>query len=416
MFWMVYRGEGKMLKKRIDEIDILRGLTFLAIVMQHTLASFMYSPGITKEPALIAAFLLTLVRYAVPMFIFITGLVLFYNYGDGKLDYWDFIKKRFTQIFLPYFIWTIIYLVWVSLISGVPASSLGAVMGKISILTISGAGYYHLWFMVAILQFYLLFPLFKWLVSINKVRNIVTLSLCFVFHICLLCLYWYQVPLVWESIQSPIFKTLLAYRDRIFISWFFYFMLGAFAGIYVDKLRYILKATLKINIIVYLISFGLIFYQLMQTSHISSSGSYILNNQFTGPLNYMMVVFITSSMFMIYYLSQTLFMKHTTIMKTLKTFGRYSFGCYFIHAFVLFYINAFTQMYFNWIGIIGQVMISFIACSTLSLLACFAISRIRIPVGNLFTGHIPYDHAPKIPLFEKEPIEDSRLDYKSHAG
>jgi len=404
-----------MLNNRIDEIDILRGLAFLAIVMQHTLASFIYNPDITKGPALIAAFLLTLARFAVPMFIFITGLVLFYNYGDRNFNYWVFTKKRFTQIFLPYFIWTILYFVWVSFINGVPATSLGDVMDKITELTIFGEGYYHLWFMVTILQFYLLFPLFKLLVSKNQRVNMVTLSLCFLFHIGLLYIYQHQVPLVLDSIQSPIFKTVLEYRDRIFISWLFYFMLGGFAGLYANKLRYILNASLKFNTALYLVSFSFIFYQLIKTSHISPSGGYILNLQFTGPLNYLMVVFISSSLLMICYLSQTLFMKNKTIMKILDTFGRYSFGCYFIHAFVLFHVDKLVEIHLNWMGIIGQVMISFFACSALSLLACFTISKIRIPIGNLFTGHDPYK-PPKTPLIIEEDSEPSGLECKSHTG
>ncbi len=403
-----------MLKNRIDEIEILRGLTFLAIVMQHTLAGFIYQPDIAKGSALAAAFLLTLVRYAVPMFIFITGLVLVYNYGEGEFHYGNFIKKRFTQILLPYFIWTIVYFVWVSFINGIPASDLGTVIRKVAKLTLSGEGYFHLWFMVVVLQIYLLFPLFRGLLSRNKVRNIITLAVCFVFNVGLLALFQYKSPIIIESIQSPLLQTLYGYRDRIFVSWIFYFMLGAFAGLYVDRLRDFLKTTLKTNIFVYLWSFSLIFYYLIKSSHIST-GSYILNNQLTGPLNYMMVVFITSSLLMTYYLAMTFFMRHKHIRQILTTFGRYSLGCYFIHAGVLFYVDALVDKYMPWLSTIGQVMVVFAICSALSLGACFAMSRIRIPLGNLLTGRDSYAPGPAISQFNPNHDEPSRSEYNSQA-
>jgi surface polysaccharide O-acyltransferase-like enzyme len=400
-----------MFKTRIDEIEILRGLTFLAIVMQHTLASFIYSPDITKGSALTAALLLTLVRYAVPMFIFITGMVLVYNYGEGDFSYSTFIKKRFTQIFLPYFIWTSIYFVWVSFTNGIPASDLDVIMRKIAKLTLSGEGYFHLWFMVVVLQIYLLFPLFRSLLSRNHVKNMVTLSICFILNFGLLYLFQHKSPQIMASLHSSLLITLYEYRDRIFISWIFYFMFGAFAGFYIDQLRYILKTSLKTNIFVYFCSLGLVLYYLLKTSHTDTTANYILNNQFNGPLNYMMMVFITSSLLMVYYLAQTVLNQHKTTRQILTSFGRYSYGCYFIHAFMLFYVYALVHKYLTELGTIGQVIVIFGVCSALSLFACFALSRIRIPLGNLLTGRNAYNSS--VPQFQAEIDERISFDHNN---
>jgi membrane-bound acyltransferase YfiQ involved in biofilm formation len=81
-------------------------------------------------------------------------------------------------------------------------------------------------------------------------------------------------------------------------------------------------------------------------------------------------------------------MKTRIIREVLNTFGRYSFGCYFVHALILFYITAFTTKYLNWLDTIGQVMLSFAACCSFSLFACFLLSKITFPMGNLFVGKI----------------------------
>lgn len=148
-----------MHKHRLYEVDILRGMTFLAIVVQHVLAVFLYSPRLTTADALFSAIILVFIRYAVPMFILITGLVLFYNHGEGNFHYGTFLRKRFTQIFIPYAIWTMIYYLWSGM---VPGSTSGFLIdwGR---LILSGEACYHLWFMVAIMQFHLLFPFFRWL-------------------------------------------------------------------------------------------------------------------------------------------------------------------------------------------------------------------------------------------------------------
>jgi len=49
----------------------------------------------------VAIFLNQIARFAVPMFFMISGFVLELNY-DGNTGFWQYLKKRFSRIFIPY--------------------------------------------------------------------------------------------------------------------------------------------------------------------------------------------------------------------------------------------------------------------------------------------------------------------------
>ncbi len=381
----MYREYAIMQKHRLDEIDILRGLTFLAIALQHSLAIYLYAGDLTQVSGYVNAFLLILIRYAVPMFITITGLVLFYNHGRGHFDYRYFISKRLNQAFLPYFAWTVIYYFW----SG-GYKAIGdplAVASNIARLTLSGDACYHLWFMVAIIQFYLLFPLFRWIILKYKDQPVFILTVSFIAYIGLMWLWGKPLPQM-AHIQTPWLITVWNYRDRLFISWFFYFMLGGFAGLYVGKLRQITKDIQKTNVFIYVLAFVFVFYQVVKTGHTGSSGIYQLNYNFTLPLTPIMAVFITSALLTVLYRAQTAFLHNKSLQKVLKIYGSYSFGCYFVHAMVLYYVNIFSRAYLIQTHVLFQLAFTFTACSLISLAVSMIINRYKIPGRSLLIGKV----------------------------
>ncbi|MEA4926230.1 MAG: acyltransferase [Syntrophomonadaceae bacterium] len=374
-----------MFKHRLFEVDILRGLTFLAIVMQHTLASFIYNPQLTMGPALVSAFLLVTIRYAVPMFIFITGLVLFYNHSDEGFRYPEFIKKRFIQIFIPYAVWTVIYYFWPG---GRAGGDIYKILADIGKLMLNGDACYHLWFMVAIMQFYLLFPFFRWMVLKLRNQAALTLSLLLLLYLALMWFNTYQAPALYEQIHAPWLKTLLEYRDRLFLTWFFYFVLGGYAGLYARNLRNILASLQRVNLYVFLLSFVLVLGAVVKTGRTDPAGHYTMNFLFTLPLTPAMVVYLVSSLITIYYLSLTFFMKNQLLNRVLKTYGRYSYGCYFVHAMVLYYANTFITAYLPSASPVLQLGLVFTVCAVISLLACYLMSRLPIPLANVLVGKI----------------------------
>ena len=84
-------------KERIAEIESLRGIAFAAVVLQHSIAHFSLVPEAGLEDGVLLAILLMVSKFAVPLFIFITGMVLFYNTGE-QLKYGRFMQKRLTDV------------------------------------------------------------------------------------------------------------------------------------------------------------------------------------------------------------------------------------------------------------------------------------------------------------------------------
>lgn len=101
------------------------------------------------------------------MFVFITGLVLFYNY-DGDVHYGVFVRKRFKDIVLPYLPWAVWYAIVFQHLNLTNAGSLS----KLALMLVTGKASYHLWYIVMIVQFYLLFPLLQRIVRKSKPASV----------------------------------------------------------------------------------------------------------------------------------------------------------------------------------------------------------------------------------------------------
>lgn len=144
------------MKEKLKEIDILRGLAFLAVVLQHAIGHYYPLPetgladGVLLGAALIAS------KFAVPVFLFITGMVLFYNYSH-TVHAGTFLWKRARDVVFPYAVWTVVYVVLIHKLD-LGAWATYRTLGR---WLITGEACYHLWYVVMILQFYLLFPLLQ---------------------------------------------------------------------------------------------------------------------------------------------------------------------------------------------------------------------------------------------------------------
>lgn len=130
-------------------IDILRIISILAVIIIHTTTRTLETSKYALMRMPWTLFLNQAARFAVPLFFMISGFVLELNYHLHE-SYLTYLKKRFSRIIIPYVFWSAIYYYFVY------NNNHGA--GFISSL-LKGDASYQLYFIPALLIFYLLFPL-----------------------------------------------------------------------------------------------------------------------------------------------------------------------------------------------------------------------------------------------------------------
>lgn len=155
---------------RIKNLDLIRGISTLGIVLYHWSCSF-YQHGITDTTGMYQIFYslfgIDCGRIAVTMFFILSGGTLYYNYRPGIKDYKKFYKKRWLSIFPEFylaFFAMFLFNIWKYkeiFYKGNPWTILYSVIGMDGYLLYRGDNYYILgeWFLGAIILLYLLFPL-----------------------------------------------------------------------------------------------------------------------------------------------------------------------------------------------------------------------------------------------------------------
>ncbi|GAB2691329.1 acyltransferase [Paenibacillus thermoaerophilus] len=145
--------------KKLQEIDLVRGIAILAVVFIHASAG---AVGGLPEGTPWHSFFFTanqLMLFAVPVFLFISGLVLAYRYKgrwDGR-EMLKFYRKRLTQIMIPFLVWSAVFYAYFYIVPRLVQPS--QIPGHWWSLLPWGQSSYHLYYLSIIIQFYLLFPI-----------------------------------------------------------------------------------------------------------------------------------------------------------------------------------------------------------------------------------------------------------------
>jgi surface polysaccharide O-acyltransferase-like enzyme len=169
-------------------------------------------------------------RFAVPLFLIMSGFLLFHaSPRQPTFAATDFYRRRFGKILWPYFLWSFLY----ALLNGFLGASLLGALLQLPIHLLWGTAYYHLYFVVIILQLYLLYPLlYRWMVHTPRICLLTTLALTLICQILL-----NQYSLGQLALPQQLHNLALVF----FPVWIFFFVFGMFAAHYHASLARLVK-------------------------------------------------------------------------------------------------------------------------------------------------------------------------------
>ncbi|AFH60180.1 acyltransferase [Paenibacillus caseinilyticus] len=361
-------------KPVIEEIDYLRGFAFLAVVMQHVVGHYAFEPKLQLADGVLLGILLLLAKFAVPLFIFITGLVLFYNYDSG-VAYGPFLRKRSRDILLPYLPWAVLY---AFIVMGGSAFSSWEGLQKFGRLLFTGEASYHLWYIVMTFQLYLLFPLLRKAVLWLDRRAGRSGAALLVFGGLLYVWYAGHHSLVDETmigLRIPVLSDLFGeYRDRN--SWYFlyYFVLGAAAGLYLPRWKEWIVRWHYVIIAAYAAVNLYLLYRIV--SHFELHPELVMRYNDTFLVQPHMAVFLIVSVLAMHAMSIRFGnLAPARLKRLIKQAGSYSYTAYLAHALVLQAAVWAADLTAPAASVIVRSVLSFLLCAAGSVGAAMLLRR-----------------------------------------
>jgi peptidoglycan/LPS O-acetylase OafA/YrhL len=146
----------------VPAADVVRVLTFACVIAVHTLST---THALDDPRADAFVMLLHFTREA---FFVLTAFVLMHRYGTTPPRSGPFWRRRFLLVGVPYVVWTAIYTGLTLVTAPLPPA---AALEAFGWALVTGTAWYHLYFLLVSMQFYLLFPLFQRLLARTAGRH-----------------------------------------------------------------------------------------------------------------------------------------------------------------------------------------------------------------------------------------------------
>jgi surface polysaccharide O-acyltransferase-like enzyme len=334
------------MKKNYFWIDLLKAIAAFAVIILHVTVSLLYDFG-DKEHWQAANFYNSLVRFSVPVFVMISGVLLL----NKNEELTTFLRKRFSRLLFPFIFWSVIYL-FIKINYDLPLKEIISY----SIKELKSGTEFHLWYIYMLIGLYLFIPILsKWTVNATKKEMIYFLSI------------WFFIIIV----SLPFFNKFYTRIDfRYFSGYIGYLVLGTFLHRFLDK---------KPRWIGFLLFFVSVGFTILITYYLTAKTN-TFNGRFYEFLG-LNVVFASIGMFLILKDINT---ENQKFKKLIENISKYSYGIYLSHIFVLMAISKIGVSYllFNpWLSIPFVALCVF----SLSWLLTFLLSKIPL-VGKYISG------------------------------
>lgn len=227
-------------KEHLYEIDLMRALIILGVICVHVISFFnlftvqMTGVNLRNDAAL------TALHFTREAFMFITGLVLFITYYGKPFNAKTFLGKRLKLIAIPYFAFTLLYMLFTQTYMPTPHLTLPLFLQNYGIALLTGNQFF-LYYLLISLQLYIIFPwLLKFIKATERYHGLL-FGISFALEIALMWFnkFYLQMP---AGLHLPgLLGVLVNYRDRIIITYQFWFIAGALVAVHYSKIKAILQ-------------------------------------------------------------------------------------------------------------------------------------------------------------------------------
>lgn len=260
-------------------------------------------------------------RFSVPVFIILSGYGLTARYSK-KMDIKEFYQRRFIRIGIPFLFWTFIILLFQKKFY----LDFDFFKKLIYYLTITGVDY-HLYFLIIILQCYLIFPF------LNQIN-----STAFLFLLLLLQIYNYSpTDLFFYLLNQKYF----AFYSTFLFSWLFYFYFGIYLCKNEEKIKkYLQSKKIKIAIIILLfVSMFIVNFEYVYKSFFNPE-FYLYDHFHRYSVFFYSVIF-----FLFFFAIFPIFSNNQKIILGINNLAEVSFSVYLFHTWILRVLDSFIPSY-----------------------------------------------------------------------
>lgn len=194
------------MKQKLIYFEILRGIAILGVVSIHS-TSIGYKFENTSFDFIGTVIWRQLINFSVPLFLAISGYFAASKNFENRDDYTNFLKRQLPKVCIPYLFWSIIYII--------PLVIKGTSIKRIIFLLVTFQTSFHFYFILLIIQYYILLPVLQKMKNLNGLSAAAVISL-------LSCLTIFTLR-YYLDINIPLYI-----YAGVFPTWIVFFVLGIY--------------------------------------------------------------------------------------------------------------------------------------------------------------------------------------------